>query len=165
MLSRIIARVLSRVAFLRNSPAILSAMLLLAISGCGSSSMGEEPPALLSGATLEQGVTYWPITLEATEGQIEVYQPQPQSLKGDMLSARAAVSLTRPGATAPVFGAAWFSAHVATDRDMRMVTIRDVTVKEVRLPGSTPAEQQDFARAITGRLTAPPVAFPQTQPT
>jgi hypothetical protein len=84
-------------------------------------------------------------------------------MKGDMLTARAAVSLTRPGAAAPVFGASWFTAHVTTDRDARTVTIRDVTVKDVRVPGSTGAEQQDFARAIGGRLSAAEVTFPLDQ--
>lgn len=80
-----------------------------------------------------------------------------------MLTARSAVSLTRPDGNEPVFGAAWFSAHIITDRDSRTVTLRDVTVKGVRLPGSTAAEQQDFARAINGRLSAAEITFPLDQ--
>src|SRR6266404_2995075 len=80
---------------------LLSAMLLVALSGCGASTAGAEPPALVPDVSVPEGTTYWPVTLEATEGQVEVYQPQPESMKGDMLTARAAVSLTRPGAAAP----------------------------------------------------------------
>jgi hypothetical protein len=108
-------------------------------------------------------VTYWPVALEAAEGRVEIYQPQPEEMKGDMLTARAAVSLTRSAGAAPVFGAAWFTARVFTDRDTRTAAIRDVTVKDVRLPGSTAAEQTDFARAIGGRLSAAQVTFPLDQ--
>ena len=130
-------------------------MLGLAVNGCVAAS------AQLDSSPV--GVTYWPVALEATEGQIEVYQPQPEAMKGDVLTTRVAVSLTRPGAAAPVFGAAWLSAHVVTDRDTRTVTIRDLTVKDVRLPGSSATEQQDFARAIGGRLSAAQVTFPLDQ--
>src|SRR5690242_15863131 len=94
-------------------------MLGLAVNGCvAASAQLDSSPA---------GITYWPVALEATEGQIELYQPQPEAMAGDVLTARVAASLTRPGAAAPVFGAAWFTAHVVTDRDTRTVTIRDLT--------------------------------------
>jgi len=146
-----------------NSVGHLSLILGLAVSGCAASSPPPDPPPYLASAAVGEEVTYWPVTLEATEGRVEVYQPQPEAMKGDTVSARAAVSLTRPGAAAPVFGAAWFTAHVTTDRDTRMVTIRQVTVKDVRLPGSTAAEQREFARAIGGRLSAAEVTFPLDQ--
>jgi len=63
------------------------------------------------------------------------------------------VSLTRPGAAAPVFGAAWFTAHVTTDRDTRIVTIREVTVKDVRVPAPPPPSsriRQRDRRALVG---------------
>ena len=110
-----------------------------------------------------QIATDWPVALEAAEGRVEVYQPQPESMKGDVLTARAAVSLTRPGANAPQFGAAWFTVHVVTDRDTRMVMAHEVTVKTVSLPGATAGEQQDFARAIGARLSAMDVTFPLDQ--
>jgi len=134
-------------------------MLGVAINGCVALSAPPDPPPEATGLQ----VTYWPVALEATEGRVEVYQPQPEAMKGDTLTARAAVSLTRPGAAAPTFGAAWFTAHVSTDRDTRTVTIHDVTVTDVRLPGSAAADQQDFARAIGGRLSAMGVTFPLDQ--
>jgi hypothetical protein len=141
----------------------LGLMLGLAINGCVASSAPLEPQAQVAGGQIGNGATYWPVALEATEGSVEIYQPQPEAMTGDMLTARAAVSLTRPGAAAPVFGAAWFTAHVTTDRDARTVTVHTVTVKDVRVPGSTGAEQQDFARAIGARLSAAEVTFPLDQ--
>ncbi|MDB5330642.1 MAG: hypothetical protein JWP03_1793, partial [Phycisphaerales bacterium] len=139
-------------------------LLLLGFAGigCAASSPAADPPAEIANQPAAQGVTYWPVSLEAPEGRVEIYQPQPEVMKGDMLTARVAVSLARVGAN-PQFGAAWFTAHAVTDRDTRMVTLREVTVKDARLPGSTPAEQQDFARAIGGRLSAVAVTFPLDQ--
>src|SRR5258706_1322446 len=136
----IFTRVLSPVALFRNRAASLSVMLLVAMNGCSTPSMGAEPPlAVISGGPVEQqGVAYWPITLEATGGRIGVYQPQPESLKGDVLSARAAVSLRRPVASAPTFCAAWFTPHVETDRGILMVTFPDFTLTELSASGSTP---------------------------
>ncbi|MDB5289583.1 MAG: hypothetical protein JWL69_824, partial [Phycisphaerales bacterium] len=143
-------------------PLLFLLMLGLAVNGCGASGPPVDPPAEITSEPVAQGVTYWPVALEAPEGRVEIYQPQPEAMKGDMLTARTAVSLTRAGA-APQFGAAWFTAHVVTDRDTRTVTLREVTVKDVRLPGSTPTEQQDFERAIGGRLSAAAVTFPLDQ--
>ena len=139
-------------------------ILGMATNGCADPSAPLDPSPEVAGALpIGLGVTYWPIALEATEGRIEVYQPQPEVMTGNTLTARAAVSLTRPQAAAPTFGAAWFTARVTTDRDARTVTIRDLNVRDVRLPGSTVADQQDFARAIGGRLSAMAVTFPLDQ--
>jgi hypothetical protein len=142
---------------------VLSVMLGLAVNGCAVSGAPLDPAPEVAGGALVDAGTYWPIALEATEGSVEVYEPQAEAMTGDTLTARAAVSLMRAGAAAPVFGAAWFTARITTDRDTRMVTIHEVTVKDVRLPGSTAAEQQDFARAIGGRLSAAEVTFPLDQ--
>jgi hypothetical protein len=135
----------------------------LMVSGCVAQDAPPYVPAPIAGDPAADGRTYWPVALEATEGRVEIYQPQPEATKGNTVTARAAVSLTRPGASAPVFGVAWFSAVVVTDRDTRMVTVRQVTVKNIRLPGSSAAEQQDFASAIGGRLSAMMVTFPLDQ--
>jgi hypothetical protein len=139
-------------------------ILWMATNGCAAPNSPLDPPPEATGPLLPaQEVTYWPIALEAPEGRVEVYQPQPEAMTGDTITARAAVSLTRADTTAPTFGAAWFTAHVVTDRDARTVTIRDVTVTNVRLPGSTDAQQQDFARAIGERLSTTAATFPLDQ--
>jgi len=119
----------------------LCLVLGLAAIGCAADNSAAAAPQ----------VTYWPVELAATEGRIEIYQPQPEAMAGDMLTARSAVSLTRPGAAAPVFGTAWFTTHIVTDRDTRTVTIRDATVKDVRFPAATAVEEQNFAREIGAR--------------
>ena len=110
-----------RMFSLKYVPAFLWLLLGLAVNGCAAQSM-----------PMPNIVTYWPVALDSANGHIEVYQPQPEAMKGDTLTARAAVSLLRPGASAPVFGVAWFTAHVLTDRDTRTVSVLDVTVNDAR---------------------------------
>ncbi len=55
----------------------LCLMLGLAMNGCAAVSAPLDPPAQVAGAQIGGGATYWPVALEATEGQVEVYQPQP----------------------------------------------------------------------------------------
>jgi len=143
--------------------ATLLLILALAVgASLGASPMQATQPA--QPAPVAEPVTHWPVALQASEGLVEVYQPQPEAMKADVLTARAAVSLTRSGGTGtPVFGAAWFTAHIVTDRDTRTVTLRQVTAQDVRLPGATAAEQQEFARAISGALSAAQVTFPLDQ--
>ena len=132
----------------------LGLMLGLALNGCAASSTVLDPPPQA------QEVAAWPVALDATEGLIELYQPQPECMERDTLSARAVVSLTRPGAAAPLFGAVWFTAQVATDLDARTATIRKVTVGDVCLPGPMSAMQQEFALAIGKRLSTAEVTYP-----
>jgi hypothetical protein len=89
----------------------------------------------------------WPKQIDVSEGRIIIYQPQPDVFEGNMLSARAAVSVTMTGQTEPVFGTAWFSTRVQTDRDNRTVEILDIAVPRVRFPNATP-EQEERLKSI-----------------
>ncbi len=106
-----------------------------------------------------QQVSAWPLRIDTTAGQLSVYQPQPESFEGDQLSARAAVSLTPPGATEPEFGATWFKARVFTDRDARTVTMQDVDVRQVKLPNATPEQEAQFAALLKQQLPQMNVTF------
>src|SRR5512135_1054571 len=48
----------------------------------------------------------WPQEILTKEGKVLVYQPQLESLKGDTLTGRAAISFTPIGGQ-PTFGASW----------------------------------------------------------
>jgi hypothetical protein len=89
----------------------------------------------------------WPREIIVPEGEIVIYQPQLETFKGDKLTARAAVSVTRKGETEPVFGAVWFDARVQTDRDTRIVTPLEVKVSDARFPNAPP-EKVDKLKAL-----------------
>ncbi|MFA9454873.1 MAG: hypothetical protein ACERK6_13265, partial [Candidatus Aminicenantaceae bacterium] len=84
----------------------------------------------------------WPREMDHPEAKVIIYQPQIDSFKGDILEARAAVSVTKKGSDVPVFGAAWFKARVRTDRDTRLVHFLDIEVPRVRFPEATPDQEK-----------------------
>lgn len=75
----------------------------------------------------------WPreIALQSG-GKISIYQPQPESLNGNKLSARAAVSVRRQAGDEPVFGAVFVDATLDTDKDNRTATLESLTVRNAK---------------------------------
>jgi hypothetical protein len=68
----------------------------------------------------------WPRVINAPDGKIVVYEPQIESLDGNVLKGRGAVSLTPKGKTEPVFGAIWFESRIEIDRDSRTVDVLEM---------------------------------------
>jgi hypothetical protein len=94
----------------------------------------------------------WPRQINTEGATVIVYQPQPETFKNDVLTARAAVSVTLAGQTDPVFGAVWFKSNVSTDRDARTVDILDVDVPQVKFPNATPEQEQKLAAVLKANL-------------
>ena len=90
----------------------------------------------------------WPREITVAEGSIVIYQPQPESLDGNALSARAAVSVTPTGNPAPSFGVVWLTMRIDTDLDARTVTVLDVNVDRVRFPNATDEQQTSLAELL-----------------
>lgn len=88
----------------------------------------------------------WPQEVTAKEGNIVVYQPQPESLDGNILQGRAAMSLELIDRDEPIFGAFWFSARIDTSAEN--ATVRDIKVTQVRWPESTKADEQRFTEVV-----------------
>ncbi|HXX93341.1 MAG TPA: hypothetical protein VEN81_06885, partial [Planctomycetota bacterium] len=94
----------------------------------------------------------WPKEIESGGTKIVVYQPQLETLQGNQLTARAAVSVTRPGSDAPVFGGAWFEARLLTDRDRRTATPVDVKVTQVRFPEAQAGEADALRQSLAAEI-------------
>ena len=94
----------------------------------------------------------WPITFETAKGRFVLYLPQPESFRGDRITARAAVSATPAGKTQPIFGAIWFEARVQTDRENRTVTIVEMSVPQVRFPNASPENQAAVAKFLEAEI-------------
>jgi len=84
----------------------------------------------------------WPCTIAIKNGNIVIYQPEPQSFKNNLLSAIAAVSINLQGKD-PVFGAIWINAMMSTDRDSRMVTLESLTIGQVKFPDGVDTSRMD----------------------
>jgi hypothetical protein len=94
----------------------------------------------------------WPRQIDAPATKVIMYQPQPESFKGNDLKGRAAVSVTGKGKTEPVFGAIWFTARVETGRDTRMVSVLELKVDHVRFPESTPEQERQLAALLESEM-------------
>ncbi len=88
----------------------------------------------------------------AKEGTIIVYQPQPEELKGNTLSGRAAMSLELKDSSDPIFGTFWFDARIDTDRDAGTALVRDFKVTNVRWPDSKDAGEQRFTAVVEAAI-------------
>jgi hypothetical protein len=76
----------------------------------------------------------WPRDLDIQSGVVTMYQPQVDTLEGDILSFRAALSFKDAQGNEPVFGAAWFESRVEIDRELRTVHMVDLNVTDTRFP-------------------------------
>src|SRR5579862_8679716 len=87
----------------------------------------------------------WPKLINTANGtQIKVYQPEPESFKGNTLMFRSAISVLEPGGNDPVFGAFWATAKVQTDRDNRVLTIMNLDVTSIRIPAIEGQDTIDY---------------------
>ncbi len=94
----------------------------------------------------------WPQEVSAEEGTIVVYQPQPESLEGNQLQGRAAMSLELQDREDAIFGAFWFQATIDTDGDAGTALIRDIKVTRVRWPDSKDAGEQRFTAVVESAI-------------
>ncbi|WP_298411062.1 hypothetical protein [Hydrotalea sp.] len=84
--------------------------------------------------TMAQDNTDWPKVITANDGSIiRIYQPQPESLSGDILKFRAALSVQNSNNEEPVFGTFWSVATISTDRDNRLVHLLSAQVPNLKL--------------------------------
>lgn len=104
--------------------------------------------------SLTSFATDWPQELSGDRGTIVVYQPQPEKLKGNILTGRAAMSLELKGNPSPIFGVFWFSAKIATDRSENTVTISQLKVTKVGWPDSKESDEEQFSQFVEAQLVS-----------
>lgn len=89
---------------------------------------------ILHSAVMAQDNTEWPKVITANDGSIiKVYQPEPESLSGDILKFRAVVSVQNSDSQDPLFGTFWSVATISTDRDTRLVHFVYTRVPNLKL--------------------------------
>lgn len=119
--------------------------VLLALAGCSGDPSFQAPPD----SDVDLDGLGWPREIESGDALIVVYAPEVESLRGDILTARVAVSVAWTPSSDPVFGAAWIEARLLIDRDQRLATPVGARVTEVRFPASS-AEELARLRSIVG---------------
>jgi hypothetical protein len=91
----------------------------------------------------------WPREVPLADGTLTLYQPQAESMTGNLISGRSAASYLPGGSSEPTFGTLWFDARIDTDGEQGEGEIRDIVVTRARWPEVT--EEQE--RIVTERLT------------
>lgn len=126
-------------------PSVLFVIATLAASLAPASTVAEEER--------------WPRQIPTQNGSITIYQPQFESMKGDSLRVRAAVSYQRKDAKEPVFGVTWLLVKVRTDRDARTATLSAPLVERTRFPEITAEQEKKFAAAVNPKIAQWPYAM------
>lgn len=76
--------------------------------------------------------TTWPKVIKVANGEITVYQPQPETLDGTLLSGRAAISVKHKDSKRPTFGAIWVTTKLEVDRETRIAVLTDIKIPNIR---------------------------------
>ena len=90
----------------------------------------------------------WPRVIADGDREITVYQPQVERWRNNVLEARAAVSVDRPGAEAKTLGVVWFKARTQVDKANDQVALDDVEVVKTNFP-SDMANAAAYAAALS----------------
>jgi len=93
----------------------------------------------------------WPQEVEANGRHFTIYQPQVDSWKNDRLEARAVVTVTFPGSSAPIYGIVSLSARTDVNKENRTVALADVKANSVTFP-SAANQQSELLNAIRESL-------------
>ena len=75
----------------------------------------------------------WSKEIPYARGKVNIYQPQYDSLSGDILYARTAIAIL-PDNEEPVFGAIWVSCLISTDRETRQISLEEILITDSRFP-------------------------------
>lgn len=129
---------------------LVLAFIVVAIAACGRAPVledetGATPRDAATDLTVDLAVLEWPREIVDAEGTVVIYQPQLDSFSGHLIEARSAVSVTRTGETAPVFGAVWLRSALETNHTTRTATLTSVEVSRVRFPEATPEGELSLA--------------------
>ena len=107
---------------------------------------------IIAAASLVVADEDWPRKIKTSKGLVVLYQPQVDTLEGDLLFARSAVSVKPKGQDEPIFGAAWLEARIDTDLDSRTVSLDQIRVPRVRFQGATDEQQQELTDVLTTEI-------------
>ena len=76
---------------------------------------------------------FWPKDIVKGETTVTLYQPQLDSLGGNILKGRSAFSITKKDKK-PVFGTFWFTARLSTDMEEKTALLENINIDKVVFP-------------------------------
>ncbi|HXK10416.1 MAG TPA: autotransporter [Vicinamibacteria bacterium] len=83
----------------------------------------------------------WPREVKTSAGIVTVYQPQLDAWDGAKLSFYAAFALRDAPDAQPLYGVVWGDGRTVVDKDTRLVTFTDRTIRKLALPSAPEKEK------------------------
>lgn len=96
------------------------------------------PLALSFGQTAGDG--NWPRELDTHGVHLVIYQPQVDRWEGNRIESRSAVIVTRNGDPTQIFGTVSIQARTEVDRETRLVSFEDISIKQADFPSAAPLQ-------------------------
>jgi hypothetical protein len=94
----------------------------------------------------------WPKKIEKNGTTVILYQPQLESLKGNILEGRMALSVT-PKDEEIVYGALWFKARISADYDERTAILEKLDITKIHFPDFDDTTRVNrFAKLLTQEI-------------
>ena len=75
----------------------------------------------------------WPREIENGEYLVTLYQPQLETLTGNNLEGRMAISI-KQGDKDLIFGASWFTVRLDTDKSSRTAVLESMDITKIKFP-------------------------------
>lgn len=86
----------------------------------------------------------WPKEMKLADGSsLTIYQPQPESLNGNKITGRAAVSVKKNTGGEPIFGAIFYAGTITTDKASRMAELETLSITNVKFSGNAEKDKID----------------------
>ena len=86
----------------------------------------------------------WPKEMKLADGSsLTIYQPQPESLNGNKITGRAAVSVKKNTSEEPIFGAIFYAGTITTDKASRMAELETLSITNVKFCGDAEKDKID----------------------
>lgn len=89
----------------------------------------------------------WPREIEAGNYAITLYQPQLETLKGNKLDGRMALSV-KDRNDKIIFGALWFEARLSTDLESRTAVLESLDIPRIKFPDIENEENIDLLKTL-----------------
>lgn len=102
-------------------------------------------------AVVDDGM--WPFNIEFDGAIVTVYQPQPETLDGNVVTGRAAISYQAEGSDTPIFGSFKFRATLEIDTEERIFVVKETTVLELTMPKGSPEELEEAKAMLSEGLS------------
>ncbi|HXU43563.1 MAG TPA: carbohydrate-binding family V/XII [Burkholderiales bacterium] len=98
--------------------------------------------------------TVWPRTAKGADGTvITVYQPQIERWADNVLSARAAVAVAKPGEKDPRYGVIELTARTSIDKAADIAMLSALRVTKTTFPGATQQETESYLATLRAAVT------------